>query len=1160
MARNASKLHMIIPGIVWLALLAPAALWAQNTGSISGLVKDPSGALITGASVTITNQNTNGSTTVNSQSDGAYLVPNLISGVYTVAGEAKGFKHLAIAGLKLDAGANLTQDLTLELGAATTSINVTATASLVEATSNMQASTIDSSHIMELPLADREIFALVNLTPSTFFDRTSDDISLNRAAQIVAGGGSTYDSFPSLDGVDNGSGAGSISTVTGYLEVQPPPDSLAEFRVITNNLTAQYGHGALAEVDAVSKSGGNAYHGDVYAFLRNQAADAAGWSLYQTVKPRLQQGSPGLTFGGPIFKNRTFFFFSYEYLFQNIAVSNGEGSVGLPAWYTGNFTTATALPPGGTSAQVVPIYDPLLGDATQISCNGVLNVICPARVVTPATKILSNAPPANHASTSPYTVQNNVWVFPINRTTRPFYMGRLDQKITNNTKMYFRYLAAPQIAKFSGGDSAAWGQLNSSQHNWRTTNNVILGITHLFSPTFFVDAGVGLQREWLFTGNYYNPGANNALTLEGLGVAPTYIPMGTSINSTNIPFDSPGGGIGRLQTLTNIPYNVDFTMVKGRNTFKYGGQVETYNQNAASQSSGTFSFNATYTQGINTATGKPIPFSGIGLADFELGQYSGYSLSFAPDQPVRFQRYALYGQDDLRLTPNLTFNLGLRYETLSPPYSPYNALQSFNPSVPDPAAGTGSIPAGAMGAMLFENLNGQGKYLWEWRKKDGFQPRVGFAYRVGGKSDFVVRGGFALIRDDTYAGGINNTGVLGYEIGISQSYTPTNPSPFIGPTVISPSLLVTPPTSALTPSFGNVGTAFPQSSISFYLPNRLNPYVMQYNLDVQREWKGMLFDVGYIGTFGRHLADNSFNINLIPPALLSQTSLSQAARRPFTEFVGNFASVSENSMTCCVANYNALTFRTERRYANGFSWITAFTWSKWVGNVLGPADVTTAANAPSYQNIYNLKGEEALADNNVPLRLVFSPLVELPFGKGKHWVNQGGVLNQVIGGWMAGFMGTLQAGSPIGPTVASGGTNYLGDNNATLRPNFTAGCNGYSPNKWQPIAGYQYSMQYLNPACFSFPAANTYGTQSRELPDVRGPGIAQFNLSLSKNFYFKERFRIQIRAEAVDLFNTPTFALPAESFNGGSANGFGIITGSDGFTKRIMDFGMKFFF
>jgi hypothetical protein len=200
-----------------------------------------------------------------------------------------------------------------------------------------------------------------------------------------------------------------------------------------------------------------------------------------------------------------------------------------------------------------------------------------------------------------------------------------------------------------------------------------------------------------------------------------------------------------------------------------------------------------------------------------------------------------------------------------------------------------------------------------------------------------------------------------------------------------------------------------------------------------------------------------------------------------------------------------------------------------------------------------------LEDNNVPFRFVFSPLVELPFGKGKHWLNQGGVLNQVVGGWMAGFMGVLQAGSPLGPTVSSGGNNYLGDINATLRPNFVAGCDPYS-NKWQPAPGGVLGLQYLNPACFTIPANYTYGTQSRELPNARGPGIDQFNLSLSKNFYFKDRYRLQFRAEAVDLFNTPTMAIPAESYVNGSGNNFGIITGSDGFTKRIMDFGMKFYF
>jgi hypothetical protein len=300
-------------------------------------------------------------------------------------------------------------------------------------------------------------------------------------------------------------------------------------------------------------------------------------------------------------------------------------------------------------------------------------------------------------------------------------------------------------------------------------------------------------------------------------------------------------------------------------------------------------------------------------------------------------------------------------------------------------------------------------------------------------------------------------------------------------------------------------------------------------------------------------------VNLVPPWLLSQTSIPLALRRPFTQFSGSNASVSTTGYTVSVSDYHALTFKTERRYSQGFSWIAHFTWSKWI------TDADNGANAgltgsyydqPALQNIYNRAGEKSLANVNVPFRFVFSPIAELPFGKGKHWLNQGGVVNGVLGGWQAALMVTSQAGAPIAPTVLNGGNNILGDPNQTLRPNLVAGCDPNSPNQWQPAAGGIRGIQYLNAACFSVPAQFTYGSQSRELSMVRGPGIAQFNFMLSKDFRFRERYRLQFKVEAIDLFNTPQFVLPAESLTGSN---FGIITGTDGFTRRIMDFGLKLY-
>jgi hypothetical protein len=1169
MMRNAIKLNAVVLAIVWLVLLSPANLCAQRLqGSITGEVKDSSGALIAGATVTVTNQGTGDVRTVQTKTDGGYLAPDLQPGVYTVSGEAKGFKRLTISGLNVNVGTTLTQDLSLEVGAVTETINVTGTTSLVETTTNMVGTTVSPTQMLELPLADRQIFALISFAPGMIYSNNSDNPNLNRGASLMGPGVRTPDVLPTLDGMDNSGGDGSMSLNVGYIELQPPPDALQEFRVETNNLSAEYGHGQEVIVNAVTKGGTNQFHGDLYEDYRSQVFDAAGWTT--TAKPPLRQNIPGLTIGGPIRKNKTFFFFSYQYLYAAVGNST-TANVGLPAFRTGDFSQATRDLGNGTSA-LVPIYDPATYSAAtspatiqQFQCNGVLNVICPARLNPVATTALSlsHYPLPNHAPTDPLNYSGNFQDTNIQPNWWPFYMGRVDQEFNPNNKVYFRYMYSPlQTYTYGGGVSSdpILGNYNAAQHNFRKDGNYVVGWTHLFSPTFFGTFGAGVQHEWLLTGTV-TPFNINYGTVLGIGavVGPGVPSFGFGGSST-VPVDSFGGGTFRYQGVTNEDYTANFTNVRGSHTLKFGGQWEHFNNNyyllGGSFDAGSYTFNGTYTQGIS-ATGTPVANTGLNFADFLLGDFSAVTYGLVPSWGLRFNLFAGYFQDDWRVTPNLTLNLGLRYETTQPAYSPHNVMQSFNPSVPDPGAGTGSIPVGARGEMLFENLDGTGKYMTNW-VKDGFTPRLGFAYRLFGKSDTVLRGGFALMRTNPFPNGINpGAGYLGQSETLSESFTAnTNPSPVLGPNAVPLSAVSPPPHSAFGPTFGNIGTQFAQSSINFWQTS--NPYAMDLNLSLQHQWKGFLIDLGYFGNFDRHVPISQ-NINMVPPALLGPGTV--ALRRPFTEFTGNNASVTDYNWAVAVADYNAMTLKVEHRYSNGFSWISNFTWEKWLTNAEGPQGaVTTQGDSGTLSDIYNLRGEKSKSPEDIPFRLVFSPIYELPFGKGKHWLNQGGAINQVVGGWQGALMGTFQTGSPLGPTVSGGGNTYLNDANQTLRPNLVPGCNLKSPTAWQPAIGGVRGIQYVNPACFTLPANYTYGDQPRLLPNLRGPGLAIFNISASKNFYIKERYRVQFRAEAVDAFNTPLFSAPNDSFTPGGST-FGLITGAvNGIQRRIMDFQLKIYF
>jgi hypothetical protein len=1154
-----------------LGLLLPASLWGQmgqvSRSSITGHVKDSSGAVIAGATVTIMEQNTGLKFTTQTEVDGEYLVSELLAGVYSVSAEAKGFKRLTVTGLQLDAARTLTQDLTLEVGATTQSVTVTGKASLVETSTNAVSATVDQQHLLELPIPDRNTYYFVNLVPTVVWNTTG---------QESGPGSNAYDIATTIDGIANGSDNSEQAQADG-VEIQTPPDWLQEFQVSTNNTSAQYGNDASGNFNAVTKGGTNQFHGDVYEFVRNQLFDAAGWGAAHGVKPELRQNVPGGTIGGPIRKDKTFFFFGYQWLSLNQSPSAvSAGNVGLPAWRTGDFSTATASQKinGVTSVAVVPIYDPATGETTQISCNGVLNVICPARLNSVAQAVLKFIPQPNYGPLTPANNGGNFYVTPVATDRRPDYIGRVDEALGQNTKMYVRYIFN-KVNVFSwstGTSSPNYGPASTAQHNIYTDQNIALNLTHVFSPTFFMDGTIGVARQYRIVAAIGYPSSTNWPVTLGLGQQPVNSFPTFDIGGGLIPVDNFGGNLYRWQALTYSNYPLNFTKVKGTHTIKFGISVVKFSFGSASLgAAGTYLFNGTYTE---CATGScPAGYApsntGIYMADMELGYFSSLQDAITPSIGMHQGIYAGYIQDDWRVTHNLTLNVGLRYETITPPHGTNNRFQSFNPYLPNPLAGTGSgstaINAGQLGITTFENLNGQGKYLWNWDTKD-LVPRVGFAYRVGGKSDFVIRGGFGIYLTDSTPYGVSAG--LGWGGSYNPSFSPASPSPVLGPNAVPAGALNTPPLSALTSTFGDVGTAYPQGSINFGYPNRATPYAMQFNFTVQRQWKGMFFEVGYVGNLERHASGSNYNVNLIPPNLLSAASLAAPRLlRPFTQFSGTNASVTSYEDNQATVDYHAMTLKAERRWSSGFSYIAAFTWSKWIDDV--------NINGANFSDIYNRKGEQSLSGYDVPWRLVFSPIAELPFGAGKHWLNQGGVVNQLVGGWEMSALGTYQSGYPQSFSV-SGGTADLGDTSYNaLRPDVLAGCNPKSSSAWQPAPNGTLGFQYVNTACFIGPsnAAGsifpyyTFGNSSRYLGNLFGPGTAQFNFMLSKNFYYKERYRLQIRMEAYDLFNTTSFGNPATTLNGSN---FGLVTGINNFAnaaniagtpiRRMIDLGAKLYF
>jgi hypothetical protein len=744
----------------------------------------------------------------------------------------------------------------------------------------------------------------------------------------------------------------------------------------------------------------------------------------------------------------------------------------------------------------------------------------------------------------------------INQTTQDYYVARVDHDWSQETKMFVRSMfTKPQVT--STPQLTGWGVAdpNATENRWSRHNHA-LNVTHLFSPAFFLSFSMGYSRFGQIT---TSGGCCETDFAQVLGIPNTAAASFPYMYYTGglVPVTSVGNASSRRRVFdNNIEWTGNLTRIVGNHTLKFGAQHSRHQGNLArsEEPSMNFSpgakapgpgFDGRFTRGI-TPTGAAVANTGLNLADFLLGRMIGVTATLAPIFGKRIEYYGGYFQDDWRVTPRLTLNLGLRYDTETPMYEVVDRYATFLPYAPNPLAGTGDIPAGATGITLFQNRNGNGKYLTNWDMTN-FAPRFGFAYRLFGSNNTSLRGGFGLYYGGAGPDAAEDCGFNPFSI----TYTAAHPVPFRLRDGLPSGVLALPGESELTPTFGNRGTRFEQGSAVLSLDTAaVTPYSENFNLTVQHQWKGILFEVGYRGNLSRQVPLSSFTLNRIPKELLSHTEIPARLRRPWTVFASDEAEVRYKNINWGVANYHAFIFKSEYRFRNGIGWMVAYTKAKQLDNVpyvsstgLGDNDVP--------QDLNNRKAEKSRSTGNLAHRLVFAPMVDLPFGKGRRWMNTGGVLNAVLGGWQIATIGTLQSGAPFGVSVLNGGRDLLGDSLASLRPDLLRDPN--SSSQGEPAVGVR-GLQWLDPSAFANPARFTYGNAARTLPGVTGPGMVTFDSMVAKNFHIAERWRIQFRWETFNTFNTPTFALPAQDFGGGN---FGVVTSAGG--RRIMQFGMKLY-
>ena len=1136
MPMNLARLLVAAALLPALAVNAPA----QTLGTILGTATDNTGAVIPGVQVEITNEEQGTTSVVETQGDGTYYLPNVRPGSYAIRMESDGFRPHQVSNLRLEVGSVLTYDAALEVGALTETVTVEAASPLVETSRGSLAAVVENKRVLELPLVNREVFDLIDLTPGAQRMRNS-----NRAGggDVTIAGGRTRSAGVFIDGVVN-SRTGIGATIT---ELSPPVDAISEVRVEANAPTAEYGRSAAGFMNATTKSGTNEFHGSGYWFLRNDALNARGWDARS--KTKLRRNVPGATIGGPIVKNKAFFFYNYDITIQNLENLRVR-SVGLPAWKTGDLSTMLQ-----SNGQLRRVYDPLTSTSRGGETQFENNVIPRARLDPVAQNVLAFVPTANRTEVDVSNEGN--WVSNLPRELRrTSHTMRVDYELDPSDKITFRYnLFMPVDDGLQ--PSPEWGGADPNAIRFpQRQQNILLSYTKLFSPTFFMTATGGFFRYRNHVQSYFLD--EDLASQIGLsGVAADAFPRFNIGGNPGYSSLGQGGGHQRLFAFTNFEYTAHFTKVTGNQTFKFGIDYRRYQGSELGRqtASGVFDFANTDTRGLNP-DGSVIPGTGSDLGSFLLGQADRARVQANPSFGRRSGYFAGFFQDDWRVNSQLTLNLGLRYEYEGPFTEVADRITGWDPGLPLPAAGTNGIRHDQTGAFFFAGRDGFPRNPIR-RDQNNVGPRFGFAIRPGGASNTVVRGGFAVMYGGNYDGNVLQTGSQGFggagNIGGGQVPLLKDGMPA--------TFLQIPDASELNHNFGTRGTKFVQGRVDYVDINHRTPYAFDWNLTFQHQAGEQLFEVRYYAKFAKKVNLRRMNVNQIHPNNLPRVGLNefggqtQRLLKPFTQY-GGTGQIRMNNPNFFKSDYQGITFKTERRFNKGVGYIFLYTFSRWYDNApFVGENAASLGDHDWFQNVYNFASEWSLSGNHAPHRMVFSPVYELPFGKGKLF-NLSGPLNAVLGGWQISGIYTFQSGSPFGVTVLNGARDVKGDNaaDATLYADLVGDPD--HPSRGEPAVGGRRGILWTNEAGFEVPALYTLGNAGRKVPGTLGPGTPHiFNIAVSKNTQITERLRAQFRFETFNSFNTPEFNNPRDQVG---QSGFGVVNAGN--SHREMQLGLKLYF
>jgi hypothetical protein len=1156
-------------------------LYGQATGSFSGTVSDKTGSVVAGANVKATAQATGVSRESKTDDSGHYLMPLLPIGDYTIRVDSQGFGPVEQKNVRLQVDEHRELDFTLTPASVTSTVEVSATEVAVQTTNPTLGQVITSQQVADLPLNGRDFVQLATLTPGTvqetnpnsFFNGgPSSEVSTRGSYSLSVGGSRPQSTDWLLDGNDNN------ELTAGGISILPSIDAIQEFKVLTYNYSAEYGTRAGPTVLLTTKSGSNGFHGSLFEFFRNTSLDARSYFASSREKFNLNQFGGAL--GGPIKKDKTFFFIDYQGRRQRKGVAF-NGFVPTAAMRTGDFSSDLyGVPlPAGTQVLFNPYSivgpggrDPFkcdgAGTPSPVAADGTQAAGTPCNKLPPAlmnsiTQQMINLYPAPTPGVAPGSGFNFSNV-PVRKLDEGEFDVRLDHNFSSKDTIFARF-SYDQATNFVPGGSPGFAEPSAFASTQNITNhgrNVSLSETHIFSDRTVNQISGGFNRIFNHILSFGDrsceaaklgiPGANLDSSCSSLpGGAPSGLSQSTTdcvscgLSATIVggPYWGLGDrGFAPFQGGTNVFMIADsLDMIRGKHNIRVGGQVRAHQMNVLTNAfqDGFFVFTNLWTNNGPTFQG------GDNAADFLLGLNSLaiHDQTFrGATTGRRWKLFRPYAQDDWRVTPNLTLNLGLAW-ALTTPITEAQGRQAnfdFNSSCGTPPGCNYLIPGANSDSRVGIELD-----------KTALEPRIGFAWKPFGSAKTAVRGGYSIFHDSSWNQGgqglwenppfFAESGQFAFTVGGCAA-----------------------PTAACAGSVGpfdfglNVSNGFPlftqepdpatfQGTIQSQNRDFKQGRVQQFNLNVEHELPGnVVLTVGYAGARSHHILVSGSNLNVASPTACGTVSGYTLgcgiATAPFGPFTTIAATADVGS-----ARYDSLQVKTETKSArHGLYVLLGYTYARnfdsGYNDGLGSSAGVTYWPLPG-----TTRADWSLSQIQLNHNFTASVLYDLPFGKGKQFGSSwGGATNAILGGWQVNVIEKITSGFPIFviATTNNSGVNQVNNGNNFNRPNQLCGAQASNPalSKW------------FNTQCFADAPAGELGNAPRA--PVYGPDFVNTDFSIIKRIplAFREGTDLDFRAEFFNLFNHAQFGLPGGDVD--SATNFGVITSTVN-NPRLVQFAVK---